>query len=103
MDQNVLEFEKKLSDFERMFLFINAELDFEQLGKIAQQVEDYKENLNSSRKLSIRDMYGFIQMSVPKLDLLPSAQGGRHDSWSERISDRHDQSDASRHGVRYRK
>ena len=54
MDQNVIEYEKKLSDFERMFLFINDELDFEQLGKIAQQVEEYKENLKSSHKLSMQ-------------------------------------------------
>ena len=28
MDKNVEEFEKKLSDFERMFLYVNDELDF---------------------------------------------------------------------------
>jgi len=35
MDQNVLEYEKKLSDFERMFLFINDDLDFEKLSHMA--------------------------------------------------------------------
>jgi len=35
MDQNVLEYEKKLSDFERMFLFIDNDLDFEKLSHMA--------------------------------------------------------------------
>lgn len=32
MDQNVIEYEKKLSDFERMFLFVNDDLDFQKLS-----------------------------------------------------------------------
>ena len=35
MDQNVIEYEKKLSDFERMFLFINDDLDFNKLSQMA--------------------------------------------------------------------
>ncbi len=38
LDKNVEEFEKKLSDFERMFLYVNDELDFTQLSYMAQSV-----------------------------------------------------------------
>ena len=44
MNDNVKAFEKKLSDFERMFLFINDELDFRQLSEMAQEVERFKES-----------------------------------------------------------
>lgn len=43
MDDNVIAYDKKLSDFERMFLFINDELDFKHLSEIAQEVERFKE------------------------------------------------------------
>jgi len=43
MDKNVQVFEKKLSDFERMFLFINDALDFKKLSAMAQEVERYRE------------------------------------------------------------
>ena len=41
LDENVAAYEKKLSDFERMFLFINEELDFRQLSEMAQEVQRY--------------------------------------------------------------
>ena len=42
LDENVRAFDKKLSDFERMFLFINEDLDFKQLSEMAQAVEKHK-------------------------------------------------------------
>ena len=48
LNDNVKAFEKKLSDFERMFLFINDELDFGQLSEMAQEVERYKERNGGS-------------------------------------------------------
>ena len=42
MDQNVIEYEKKLSDFERMFLYINDDLDFERLSQMAQELQEYQ-------------------------------------------------------------
>ena len=44
LNDNVKALEKKLSDFERMFLFINDELDFRQLSEMAQEVERFKES-----------------------------------------------------------
>ena len=43
MDANVEAFEKKLSDFERMFIFISDELDFKQLSQMAEEIERQKE------------------------------------------------------------
>ena len=76
LDANVEAFEKKLSDFERMFIFISDELDFKKLSEMAEEIERQKERnlLNQaqaesddegqtrtkSRKLIIRDLYGFI-------------------------------------------
>ena len=42
LDENVRAYDKKLSDFERMFLFINEDLDFKQLSEMAQEVERHK-------------------------------------------------------------
>ena len=42
LDRNVEAYEKKLSAFERMFLFINDDLDFNQLGEMAQEVERHR-------------------------------------------------------------
>ena len=62
MDQNVIEYEKKLSDFERMFLYINDDLDFERLSQMAQEIQQYQRSSEQSqRKLTVRDMFGFIQ------------------------------------------
>ena len=62
MDQNVIEYEKKLSDFERMFLYINDDLDFERLSQMAQELQQYQmSSEQSQRKLTVRDMFGFIQ------------------------------------------
>ena len=62
MDQNVIEYEKKLSDFERMFLYINDDLDFERLSQMAQELKQYQRSSEQSqRKLTVRDMFGFIQ------------------------------------------
>jgi len=52
MDANVEAYEKKLSDFERMFLFISDELDFNQLSEMAEEVERHKE---MGLKSSVRD------------------------------------------------
>ena len=38
LEKNVEAFDKKLSDFERMFLYINDELDFKQLSQMAEEV-----------------------------------------------------------------
>ena len=51
INDNLKAFDKKLSDFERMFLFINEELDFRQLSEMAQEVEQYKAR-NGGREMS---------------------------------------------------
>lgn len=35
-------FERQLTEFERMFLFLSDELDFKQLSEMAEEVEKYK-------------------------------------------------------------
>ena len=42
LEKNVEAFDKKLSDFERMFLYINDELDFKQLSQMAEEVVQFK-------------------------------------------------------------
>ena len=41
-------YEKKLTDFERMFLFIDDELDFKQLSAMAEEVERYTKTYGGS-------------------------------------------------------
>ena len=63
-------FEKHLTEFERMFLFLSDELDFKQLSEMAEEVEQYNRNKNRNKgdesgdnclSLNITDMYGFIR------------------------------------------
>ena len=106
MDQNVIEYEKKLSDFERMFLFINDDLDFNKLSEMAQQIENYNKKGNDDRSpstesstdapiktLRIRDTYGFIQQSYEQEESLD-------DDWDSRIQDRREEENSQ---VSYKK
>ena len=45
-----------------MFLYINDDLDFERLSQMAQEIQQYQRSSEQSqRKLTVRDMFGFIQ------------------------------------------
>ena len=96
MDDNMVAFEKKLSNFERMFLFINDELDFRLLGEMAEDVERYK-RMNQkepqlsvrSRLLNIRDNYGFIQ---PEAEQEQIVEEDDDDDFLNRMRDRRSES-----------
>ena len=96
MDDNMVAFEKKLSNFERMFLFINDELDFRLLGEMAEDVERYK-RMNQkepqlsvrSRLLNIRDNYGFIQPEAEQEQIEEEADD---DDFLNRMRDRRSES-----------
>lgn len=87
-------FDKKLSDFERMFLFINEELDFKQLSELEERTEQHRqshgrsEDGETSLGLNVTDMYGFIRQGAAIGTSDAGEEGKDIDDFEQRMSDR---------------